>query len=462
MKPNGIRCLVALLLALFLVPNAMAGRMIYDGDEAMKDGALYPYRMSESACLIDAAGNVYADDGYYNISVAVSSGGLRRFIAVRSEGTEMRCYLLDEQGNPLTDDACEYIGLQGDDLIFSGADGLLGAYGWNGEILVEPKYATLYAVGDGSFMALQGESWQIEDGRAERLRPGQSPQSVVLGDGDVTYLGSFIGGVAEACVSDGLSGLVDAEGKWHAAPVYDYVYSVGGGYYSACYGGRTGLINSSGQIVLPFVYDDMTAGSDAAGLKYLAARLDETATVYDAGTMEKLFDVADVSYCWFDSCCASLSVRDADEEGMRVYAMDGSLLAQSDSYGLDVTMLTDDRLLTNNYDTHEYALADPQGNVLLAGTGAPYYVSGEDGVYALTVFVSGVVDTDYGYTALDWRRGRYGLYDLDGHEILPPKYDSIHPVCQGLYAVIRGQWTGVINEQGEWILRRSVYTTLMD
>jgi len=303
------------------------------------------------------------------------------------------------------------------------------------------------------------------DGRAERLWPGRDPQSVVLGDGNVTYLGCFYDGVAEASVYNGertLSGLIDAEGKWHIPPVYDSVYSVGGEYYTACLDGKNGLVDSSGQTVLPFIYDDITTGSDFTRLKYVAAMLDGTATLYDARTMERLFDVRDMSYCWFDTRCTSLYVRNADGDSMRVYAMDGRLLNHSGSDSVEVTALTGDRFLTCDYDTHEYMLADSQGNVLLSGTGAPYYLTGEDGVFALMVFASSVVDTDYGYTALDWRRGRYGLYDLDGHEILPPKYDSIHQVCQGLYAVIRGQWTGVVDGQGEWILRRSVYTTLMD
>ena len=469
MKPNGMRCLAALLLAMLLalslMPEALAGRMIYDGEEAMKEGVLYPYSVSESACLIDAAGNVYAEDGYYSITTVISNSGLRRFIAIRIEGEEMRSYLLDERGNPLTDGACEYIDLQDDDLIFSRSDGLQGAYGWNGEILVEPEYMTLCAVGDGSYLALRNDRWEIKDGQAERLWPGRNPESVILGDGNVTYLGFFHGGVAEASVYDGedtLCGLIDAEGKWRVPPVYSYVYSAGSEYYIACQDGKSGMLDSDGRIVLPIIYDEITTGSDAAELKCLVAELDGVATVDDVRTMEKLFDVRDMDYYWFDNFCTSLNVRNTDGETMRIYGLDGRLISQSDSNRADVTTLTGDRFLTCDYDTYEYSLTDSQGHVLLSGIGMPYCVAGEDGVCALTVYTSRVVDTEYGYAMLDWHQGRYGLYDLDGHEILPPKYDSIRQVCQGLYAVIRGPWYGVVNARGEWILRRSAYTTLMD
>ena len=466
MKKRGMRCLAALLLSLLLTPSALAGRVIYNGEEALRDGDLYPCYVEEQACLIDAAGNEYACDGYESIFVAVSDSGLRRFIALKAEGTQRRCYLLDERGNPLTDGDCQYISVQGDDLIFVKENGLAGAYGWDGELLVEPVYPTVYPVGDGSYLALREPNWEIREGRAERLWPGQAPQSVVLGDGNVEYLGSFDDGLGEAIIQDGeehyLSGLIDADGQWRVAPVYSYLDDMGGGYCRVIEDDRYGLIDRDGEVVLPVQYEDITACWDRGQPICLAALQNETVTVYDARTREKLFDVEGVRYCWFDFCNTALHVRDLDDEHMRVFALDGSLLSGEGNDSVDVTALRDDRVLTCNYDTYEYTLKDPEGSVLLSGVGSPSCVMGETGACAVLVYTARMIETPYGVYMPAMQHGRYGLYDLDGRELLPPKYDSIRQLCEGLYEVTRGQWTGVVDGRGEWILRRSVYTSLMD
>ena len=456
----------ALVIACALAPGALAGRWVYDGSEALREGALYPYAQGDSECLIDAEGHIYADDGYSNISVVISDSGARRFVATRIEGEQLRCYLLDERGTPLTDGRCAYISLQYDALIFDNGDGLYGAYGWDGHTLIEPVYETLYPVGDGRFVALDGPSYEIQDGQATLLWPGQAaPRAITLGGGDVIDLGPFDGGVAMAQVAyrDGtLCGLIDAEGRWRAAPAYEGLYGVGDGVYSVWRGGLSGLIDSAGRPILPIEYEDIVCCPMDGSAAYYAAERDDMVTVFDAATREPLFEIQDVLYCWFDNVGGVLNVHDLDGEGTRVYAMDGSLVSRQEDDASTATVLTADRYFTCDYDSYEFALMDTDGQVLLSGVGSPWYISGEDGPCALTVYCSRVVASPYGYTMLDWRRGRYALYDLDGHEILPPKYDSISQICEGLYAVERGPWRGVVNAQGEWVLRRSAYESLMD
>jgi hypothetical protein len=460
MKP--IRYAAALFIALLLIPSALAGRMIYDGREALREGVLYPCSLSEGECfLIDAQGNIRADDGYYRITPMVSDAGLRRFAALRVEGEEMRCYLLDADGTPLTDGNCEYIRLEADDIIFQKHDGLCGAYSWNGEILVKPTYQTLYAVGDGSFLGLDAEPWEMLGDMGIHILPDGSEDVVLLGNGNISWLSQFISGAAAASVDDGessLTGLIGADGQWILPPEYEYIDSVGGGYFAARKNGVSGLIDAQGRIFLPFMYADISSGPDYSHPEYIAARFDRYVSVFEMKTMDRVFDIEDVNWCWFDE-----NGLHAEGDTPRLYALDGTLLMQSDGDSDDdLYALRRDRFMTSNYDTYEYALKDTQGNVLLSGIGMPNALIGEDGFYALQVFQSKVVDSPYGYTWLDRHRGRYGLYDLDGNEILPPKYDRITPICQGLYAVDRGQWTGVVNDKNEWVLRRSAYANLMD
>ena len=98
----------------------------------------------------------------------------------------------------------------------------------------------------------------------------------------------------------------------------------------------------------------------------------------------------------------------------------------------------------------------------MSDTGYIYPVYDGKGAVGFTLYQSETIESTYGHVGLDGRKAREGLYDLDGNEILPPKYDSIVPLCDGLYSVTRSPWHGVVDKSGEWIIKRSDFLTLQD
>lgn len=460
MRRVGILAIVCLI---GLLPHALAGRMIYGGMEKAVPGALYPYEAPEGGCLFDLEGNVYAEDGYYWIDTFVSDAGERRFAATTAEGEDMRCYLLDEKGRRLTDGEALWITMNGDSILFQSTDGFFGVYGWNGETLVKPAYDRLLSTGDGSYIAMMEEGWNIKNDEVYLVKPGEQPVKITLGDGDVTSLDNFHGGLASASRDDGNSGragFIDATGRWKIPPVYDYTESFNGDYAVASLNGRVGLVDREGNAALPFIYDSISF-DDGDEPKTLAARQGTDLTAFDAETLEALFHVGDVDYGWI-AHSAALVVQGASVDQTRAYSLDGKLVCVIRDRDENLTIVNEDRYYVNNYINHTYRLCDFQGNTLMSGSGLMFDKMGEDGVSALGLDVFRVIDAGDGNTKVDWNRIRYGLYDLDGRELLEPKYDAIVQICEGYYAVIRGQWHGIVDSNGGWIIKRSNYTSLMD
>ena len=457
---------VAILVTIVLVsmlPCAQAGRTIYGGQEKPAQDALYPYNAPEGSCLIDLSGNVYADDGYLSIYTLVSDSGERLFSATKAEGEDMRCYLLDEKGQRLTDGACFWLAPNGEHIEFQSTNGLMGLYGWHGETLVEPTYQSLIPTGEGSYIGLMDDSWAIQRAEADLIRPGVSVAKITLGGGDVNELDDFIDGLAAAGVNDGgreLIGFIDTTGSWEIPPIYDYTYGFIGNYAIVSMDGRIGMIDREGDTALPFEYDSINPVFDERK-RALSAQRGTDITVLDAETLKPLFVVGDADYGWIDQN-AALVVRGASVDQTRAYSLDGELICVIRDDDKDFSIINQNRYCVRNYDDYTYELRDFQGNTVMSGVGMLRAVTGADGAYALELTLFDVIDYGDGYTGPDWNRMRYGLYDLDGNELLEPKYDYIVQVCEGYYSVRRGQWHGVVDSTGGWVLKRSNYMTLMD
>ncbi|MBR0464135.1 MAG: WG repeat-containing protein [Clostridia bacterium] len=454
---------MAVMIAFALLPAAQAGRMLYSGQDAYQSGALYPYWSPEGNCLVDPEGNVYAEDeDYLGISVIVSDGGERRFLATRAEDGEAHMYLLDEKGQPLTDGGCEYIFLAGDDILFQDSQGRYGAYGWDGEILIPAEYLSLYPVGDGSFFGFRDEyAYELSSSSAERIWPGEGSETVTLGSGDVTSISDFYDGLAEASVyvdGQSLCGYVDGSGRWAIVPQFTYASYFSGGYATVMLLGYEGLIDRQGRLLLPIKYDAVSMPyTDSPTVA--AARKGDRLTVYDLSTMESLYEIEGVDYSWFGDCADVLIASCGDE--VRAYTREGRLICTA-SDSVELTILSDDRYCSVDFSDMSFELRDFDGNLLMSDTGYIYPVYDGKGAVGFTLYQSETIESTYGHVGLDGRKAREGLYDLDGNEILPPKYDSIVPLCDGLYSVTRSPWHGVVDKSGEWIIKRSDFLTLQD
>ena len=465
MTGNRIRqaAMLAAVLLFCLLPCAQAGRTIYGGQEKAVPGVLYPYNAPEGSCLIDLSGNVYADDGYYSIYALLSDSGERLFSAAKIEGDNMRFYLLDEKGRRLTDSPCFWLAPSGEYFVFQSANDLCGLYNWNGETLVEPVYQTLIPTGEGSYIGLADDRWAIQSAEADLIRPGLPVEKIRLGDGDVTGLEDFNGGLAAAYTYNGersLTGFVDVTGRWRIPPTFDYTNGFNGDYAVVSMGGSVGLIDREGNTALPFEYDTINP-VEGGQKKVLAAQRGTDVTIFNAETLEPLFQVGDADYGWIEQG-AALVVRGASVSQTRVYNLEGKLIRIVKGDNKYVTIINDNRYYVSDYSDYSFKVCDFQGNAIMSGVGLVDFVTGADGACALEVWVSDIIDYGEGNTGLDWDRMRCGLYDLDGNELLEPKYDYIAQVCEGYYSAQRGQWHGIIDSNGDWILKRSNYSSLMD
>ena len=459
---------LAVAILIGLLPGALAAREIYGGEEKAVPGVLYPYDSSGVCGLIDLEGHIYAQDGYYEIYAVVSDAGERRFVGISQSGGEMRCYLLDERGERLTDGACYWMSATSGGLIFYSPEGRNGLYGWDGEILIEPVYDELISAGDGTYLGVMNDDWELRTDEADLIRPGEPVERIRLGDGDVMTLYGDDDPLISASTYDGentLSGYLDATGRWKIPPIYEYTLWFTGNYAVASLQGRVGLIDREGKAALPFDYDDVEIEQALSGRTMLGALKDNELTVYAldeaSDSFSEVFRAGDVEYFWFNRNGAVIA-RGASVDQNRVYTFDGRLVYVSSDDEKDLSVINEDLFCVSDFGDNTYTLIDGRGHELAGGTGMLSYVLGEDGVYALRVCVSERIDRGDGDMIFDWNRARYGLYDLQGRELLEPKYDYISPICEGYFAVSRGPWHGVVGPDGEWIVRQSNYMTLMD
>lgn len=202
------------------------------------------------------------------------------FCAVSEEGM----FLLSDQGETVFfAEGAEARLVLGDYVIYSEEKGT-GIVLFNGQVYLEPEWDEVDIISCGIVMAYNQDGeccyvnasgeiiFKCETGmRFENDKAFTSDGGVVsLIDTDGRILFTSTGNISfSGCFADGLCpakdatmkyGYVGTDGQWVIPPTYDIAFDFEEGYAVAGFGDKMGLINTSGETVLDFIWDFMNYG----------------------------------------------------------------------------------------------------------------------------------------------------------------------------------------------------------
>jgi hypothetical protein len=239
--------------------------------------------------------------------------------------------------------------------------------------------------------------------------------------------------------------------------------------------GRYGVIDKTGRIVIPAQYDFITSFR-----KGTAMIITREADAFLRGVIDSagrvLYAPADV---WFSHSPDGTVILDTPQGQMALdpetgvqtpwenkdpaagasysQSSDGVVIywgdeTQSFPDATNVVFLDNGNLALSNRGSETWYIADRSGKLL---TGpfegrADYIVNGF--IY-VSAGMSGMRDgTDSTY---------YTLYDMEGNRVLPELYREIIPI-DGRYLVRQDSCAGLLDEQGNWVLKTPIYDYLND
>jgi hypothetical protein len=142
-------------------------------------------------------------------------------------------------------------------------------------------------------------------------------------------------------------------------------------------------------------------------------------------------------------------VRQTDEKQYELYRDGKSYASFRFADGNYVERLADDRFLLHPQGTNPYII-DSAGVVVFDFDGY-----GERFRQAYTwetrLFISLTVDG----------RERTGVLDIDGETLIPPEFDVLRPI-NGKYTARQGSYGGLVDENGEWLVKVSLLDSVPD
>lgn len=413
---------------------------------------LYPYDDGGTCRLIDGQGQIVAGDGneYDYILTALSDSGKQRFIAFTEDRHGSHATLLNERGHAISDGDYDFIYSYGDVLMTVRGE-QTGVMSWDGDELLPPRYSIVVPTGAGTYLTSTGDPGN-----------GLADEIYLTGeDGSSTYLhlsadniGRFTEGLASARARNGKYGYLDTKGQWAIAPEYDWADEFQGSTAVVTRGSYSGLIDRSGKIILPIRCDSIVAASYGGGRSpVIIAVTGETATIYDSATLVPLRTVEGVSYAYLPGF--DLAVL-ANDETSTVYDSKGRAMLRAEG-GQYLEILSADRALMLSDAPDGSRLVDMSGNTLLDGLGYAYALYDGSTPYAICATRNTAQpDADNlndGEGDDMFNNARWGAYSLDGEELLPMEYDEIGALCVGLFAVRKDGYSGLVREDGTWLLR---------
>lgn len=406
---------------------------------AFADGVLYPFYDGKDYRLMDTDGNIVEDlKCDYLTQVKLDDGGIR-FIAYMNGESGSYAELLDEDGEIITDGEYDTIYYEGGSFLTISGE-LYGIIDTDGNEILPMRYTSIVPTGEGTFFTSTDDPF---DGIADELYLTSS-------DGESTYIcssqgfmGNFSEGLLCAASRDGLYGYMNASGQWAIAPTYDAANDFCGGAAVVMRGTSYGLIGTSGNLILPLRYDNIaawTSGGD--NLLMVIAISGDSASIYDRATMLPLASISDVTYAYMP--VAGIAVLGSDSR-TRIFNYSPKTVTLEVDPTFSVEVLSDERTLIMDYSGGVARICD------ISGSGAQDICFNDiDGAYAMyddegacTICVS---RENGGHTL-------WGVYSMDGAEILPIEYDTITRSCADVFSVRQGSLSGLIRSDGQWIFR---------
>ena len=398
--------------------------------------------------------------------------------------------LMDAQGNLLTE--AEYSAFthywQEGVVIFCQAD-RYGAMDTSGRVLLEAKYTSLVPNGEGGFLGTPESTLRYgEDGYpywAELYRIDGDGREVSLGYTTSPYgLSTFSEGLCAVSIEVGeaqMYGYLNAQGEIAIEPQFQWANAFSNGLAEVTtLEGKQGLLRPDGSWALEPVYMQFASlyreGKSFAGETFLAWPDAHTIAVMDCKTLEtyKTFRAPQAEY--FSGYAVNESLYSISD-GTRTAMCDARgkiLFSFSNADGIYVdgyygrTDGTPARMVRTQGDW-------PEGSAwLIAMDGSevsgPYQslscVSwyGDQGRYMVASYETMTIQLEDGstYQTPLGETYRYGLIDQDGKEILPVRYRALYECAPGLYWAREADFSGLLDEAGNWIYTISDYEQLMD
>ena len=410
---------------------------------ALADGALYPFYDGEDYRLMDTDGDMAEDLKCDYLTQMTTNDGTVRFIAYMSDSSGSHAELLDEEGEILTDGDYDAIYYENGAFLTISGD-LYGIIDSDGDEILPVQYTSIVPTGEGTYFTSTDDPY---DSIADELYLTSSDGESRYICSSQGFMGNFSEGLLCAASRDGLYGYMNSSGQWSIAPTYDTASDFCGGIAVVMRGSSYGLIDMSGNVILPIRYDAISAwvssanGSLGGDLSMIIAMSGDSATIYDRATMLPLKTIGDIKYAYMPT--SGIAVLGSDSATyVYSYSSNSIVLTIDPTYALEV--LSDERALVVDYDGGNVCIYD------LTGAGADVSFSDVTGAYgmyddsgACTVCIC---REDGGHTL-------WGVFSLDGTEILPIEYDTITRSCADVFSVKQGSLSGLIRSDGQWIFR---------
>lgn len=247
----------------------------------------------------------------------------------------------------------------------------------------------------------------------------------------------------------GKCGFIDTTGQEIIPCEYEYANSFSEGIALVKMDGKYGFINVAGQEIIPYKYDDATDFSGGIA----AVKMGEKWGLID-------MDGQEVAFCKYDGIWFIPGAG-----GLPVAYMDGKL-ALVDQTGTEIVLSTYYELLGEVWKDgllgvalensgvalpkeHTYGVIDSTGKVIIE----PKYDMPYDEYGDADILVA-KTRGNFLWVSLD---GKQGLFDREGDEVVPLKYDYIGNFSEGLAAVRvgdpeTGKW-GFIDESGTEVVQ---------
>jgi len=435
---------------------------------ALAEGRSFVIERNDRATLYAWDGTPLTPPGAYPRISSITDGLTApedELFAVRSTDRALAeqggCAILDATGKRLTGFRY-YGGIQydpaGDALVVS-IDVRRGVLARSLAELVPCEYDHVMPDGEGGFIVTR----RLDSGVSEILYMAKG--SAPVATGVRAYIEPY------DCFSEGLCcvkgenqrfGYLDPRGHWAIEPRFKWAWPFHGDYAIAQEGDHVGVIDQSGRWVIQPVYDEASEmlpdGSAAALVR--RSRL-ELLSLPSCKVFYSML-LPDDPWLYVDTAGSLFWVRVKDKcllvdaKGTVLLSLDGDWFLEDG--------LPENRLLISSRD--EDRLLDSTGDPIYQAQ--RLYATGRANGGALLITCRFETQTTWDnsdssyYEAVIDSTVRYGLIDLDGHELLPMVYRVLEPLVPGrLYAEDARRW-GVIDEQGNWIVSGSLYDQLTD
>lgn len=390
--------------------------------------------------------------------------------------------LMDAEGTLLTD--CSYDSFSHDPasgVVIFRRDGMCGVMSERGEILLDAAYGEIHPNGDGGYLALSVEHCEYD---AEGyLMTSElvyiAPDGVRTDTGIMTrpYLAGFEGGLTSLAVylENWRYGYVNEVGELVIEPIYEDARDFAWGYGAVSADGiHYGLIDLTGDEVLAPDYNGFDNMQDS---RYLLAWFEGGVDLIRYRDLETV-----KRFAW----------ESAEENAYATLLFPGvmSLTHQSETAFYD---MEGEPLLSISTEAGDnayayYSICEGEPKRLIYYTGqwpnlqsflidlagdriaGPYdmldalWWKGEQGRFLVTSYSTYTAVTGDGVSEewIDERSYRYGVIDQDGEAILPTVYQSLSFLDEDRYWAKSADAYGLIDESGNWILKLSEYSELLD